>query len=101
MVPAFFGYGTIKLVPLFCGYGTIKSCRSFLASFFSAHKTPSPFFYTSPTKTLFQTDKWSIYCRWHMLRTAKSANVGFRLVVQLFAPLSKPATVTSRTKFIL
>jgi len=27
-----------------------------------------------------------------MLSTAKSANVGFRLVVQLFAPPTKPAT---------
>ena len=32
------------------------------------------------------SDKLSIYCRWYMLSTAKSANVGFSQVVQLFAP---------------
>jgi len=46
MVPVFFSYGTIKTVPLFCGYGTVN----FFVSFFYAHKRPSPFFYTYPTK---------------------------------------------------
>jgi len=39
------GYGTVKTVPLFCGYGTVN-----FVAFFYAHKRPSPFFYTYPTK---------------------------------------------------
>ena len=36
-----------------------------------------------------------------MLSTAKSANVGFSQVVQLFAPLAKPAThLTHKIPFI-
>ena len=36
-----------------------------------------------------------------MLSTAKSANVGFRPVVQLFAPLTNPAThVAQKIPFI-
>jgi len=41
------GYKTVKTVPLFCGYGTVN----FLVSFFYAHKRPSHFFYTYPTKS--------------------------------------------------
>jgi len=56
-----------------------------------AHKRPSPFFYTHPTKTPLLSDKLSIYCRWYMLSTAESANVRFLQVVQLFSPPPNPA----------
>jgi len=76
---------------------TVSNTKCRDVSFFSAHKRPSHFFsYIPHKKTLFETDKWSTYCHWHMLSTAKSANVGFRPVVQLFARRTNPAMHLSR-----
>jgi len=40
---------------------------------------------------LYSLYAWLIYCRWYMLSTAKSANVEFSQVVQLFAPPTNSA----------
>jgi len=57
--------------------------RKFLC--FLPTKDLAPFSCTYPTKNPSFKLINNVYSRWHMLSTAKSANVGFRPAVQLFA----------------
>jgi len=61
-------------------------------SFFSAHKRPSPFFWYTPHKkpSSKPINDQLIVCRWHMLSTAKSANVGFAAGNAIICPTHKP-----------